>query len=87
MIQEQIKNFTKKFLAETENKKIHLISHFDTDGITSAAILSKTLERLNKQFSVKIIKQLNEKEICSFPEDRIIVLLDLGSNHLLVRLV
>ena len=39
------------------NKKIHLISHYDTDGISSAAILSKTLRRLQKQFSLKIIKQ------------------------------
>ncbi len=82
MIEKAIKDFTNKFLEKTQNKKIHVISHFDTDGITSATILSKTLKRLNKQFSIKILKQLNEKEIKSFPEDRIIVLLDLGSSNL-----
>lgn len=82
MILKEIENFTKKFLTETKNKKIHLISHFDTDGITSAAILSKTLERATKQFSVKIIKQLDEEEINSIPENKTIILLDLGSSSL-----
>lgn len=77
-----IENLSKLFLQKIKNKKIYLISHYDTDGITSAAIFSRTLSRLNNQFSVKIIKQINEKEISSFPEDTIIVLLDLGSNHL-----
>ena len=78
-----IENFTKEFLKKVKNKKIHLVSHFDTDGITSAAIMSKTLERLSIQFSVKIVKQLTMKEILEFPKDKIIVLLDLGSSHLL----
>jgi len=78
----KIKRFSEQFLEETEGKKIHVVSHFDTDGITSAAIISKTLERLNKQFSIKIIKQLDEREIYSFPKDKTILLLDLGSGSL-----
>jgi len=76
-----IKNFTNQFIKLTD-KKIQIISHFDTDGITSAAILTKTLERLGKQFSTKIIKSLSEKEINSFPKDRVIILLDLGSGSI-----
>jgi len=82
MALQETNNFTKKFLEEINKKNIHVVSHFDTDGITSAAILSKTLERLHKQFSIKIIKQLNEEEINALPKDRIIILLDLGSNSL-----
>lgn len=82
MIEKEIEGFVEKFLEKTKNRQIHVISHFDTDGISSAAIFSKTLERANKQFSIKIIKQLNEKEIDSFPQEKIIVLLDLGSNNL-----
>ncbi len=77
-----IDKFSKIFLKEIGNKRIHLVSHFDTDGISSAAIASKTFERLNHQFSVKILKQLSEKEIKKFPEDKIILLLDLGSGNL-----
>jgi len=82
MLSKEVEKFTKDFLEKIQDKRIHLVSHYDTDGITSAAILSKTLKRLNKQFSIKIIKQLNEDEIRFFPEDRIIILLDLGSNNL-----
>ncbi len=77
-----IKQFSDKFLKQTTNEKIQIISHFDTDGITSAAILTKTLERLNKHFSTKIIKSLNQEEIDQFPDDKIILILDLGSNSI-----
>jgi len=79
---EDIKNFKEQFLRLTKDKKIQIISHFDTDGITSAAIFTKTLERLGKQFSTKIIKNLTKEEIEFFVKDRIIVLLDLGSGSL-----
>ncbi|MBS3079695.1 DHH family phosphoesterase [Candidatus Pacearchaeota archaeon] len=81
MILESIENFAKLFLEEIKNP-IHIISHFDTDGITSAAILCKTLERLNKQFSIKIIKQLTQTEIDLFPKEKTIILLDLGSGSI-----
>lgn len=79
---DEIKDFTKNFLQETKDEKIYLVSHFDTDGITSAAIFIKTLKRLSKQFSVKILKSLTKEEIEKFPDDKTIVILDLGSNHL-----
>ena len=55
MLLKEIKKFVDNFIEEIRDKQIQIISHFDTDGITSAAIFSKTLERLNKQFSIKII--------------------------------
>ncbi len=82
MVINLIDNFSKEFLEKSKDKKIQLVSHFDTDGITSAAIFSKTLERLNIQFSVKILKALDKKEIGLFPKEKIILLLDLGSSYL-----
>jgi RecJ-like exonuclease len=82
MVVEQIKEFIKKFLEQTQGKTIHLVSHFDTDGITSATIFAKTLEKLNKRFSIKILKQLDTEDISEMPEDKILVLLDLGSGSL-----
>jgi RecJ-like exonuclease len=79
---EYIKEFSKELLQRIGEEKIHVVSHFDTDGITSAAIFSKTLERLGKQFSMKILKQLNEEEIKLFPKDKLIIILDLGSGSL-----
>ena len=81
-IEHYIEDFSNLLLEKIKNKKIHVISHFDTDGITSASIFSKTLERLHAQFSVKIIKQLDNEEIGKFPDDKLIILLDLGSGNL-----
>ncbi|MFA6022988.1 MAG: DHH family phosphoesterase [Candidatus Pacearchaeota archaeon] len=75
-----IKEVAKQFLAKTENKSIQVISHHDTDGITSASILTKALQRLGKEFSVRIVKQLEEKTIKELQQDRVIIFLDLASN-------
>lgn len=77
-----VKDFSQQLIQKIKDNKIHIVGHFDTDGITSTAILTKTFNRLKKQFSTKIIKQLNQEEINLFPRDRIIILLDLGSGSL-----
>ena len=79
---DSIKKFSQKFLKETENKSILIVSHHDTDGITSAAIFASCLKRLDKKFSIKIIKQLEEKIIQELPEDKLVVFLDLASSSL-----
>ncbi len=77
-----LKQFSDKFLEQTADKKIQIISHFDTDGITSASIITKTLERLEKHFSTKILKGLTQEEIDEFPDDKLIFILDLGSGSI-----
>ena len=67
-------------LAKT--KPIKVISHFDTDGITSAAITAKALQRWNKPFSLKIIKNLDPETIQALPEDHILLFTDLASGSL-----
>ncbi len=69
------------FLKKTKDKSIKVISHNDTDGITSAAILTKTLRKLDKKFSVKIVKNL-EKDYLKKLKNNIIIFLDLGSGLL-----
>ncbi len=79
---EKIKTAIEKisYLSEKEKKPIKVISHFDTDGITSAAIFSKTLQRWKKQFSLQIVKNLDEQFIKSLPENQIVIFLDLASG-------
>lgn len=84
-MQEHIKKLTEEFLTATENKPIRLISHHDTDGITSASILIKTFQRLEKQFSVRIVKGLDEeilKEELQRNEKEVIIFSDLASGSL-----
>ena len=47
---------------------VHIFTHIDTDGISSGAILGKTLYRENIPFQISILRQLEMEEI-----DRIVV--------------
>ncbi len=66
----------------SKQKPIKIISHFDTDGITSAAIFARAFQRWNKKFSLEIIKALDEEYIKNLPNNQILIFLDLASNSL-----
>jgi RecJ-like exonuclease len=80
MLSENIKKAIKKF--NSIEGKIKVFSHYDTDGITSAAIMCKTLQRQDKSFSIEIVKQANKKLINSLSETSadIIFFLDLSAD-------
>ncbi len=79
---EKIKEVSQKFLEKSKNKRILVISHFDTDGITSAAIAVRLLKKLDLEFEIKIIKTLTKELIENLPKNKIILFLDLASNSL-----
>ncbi len=60
---EAIKDIADQFLKQIEKRPVRIISHHDTDGITSATIIAKTLKRLDKKFSIKIVKNLEEETL------------------------
>lgn len=80
-----IDNLAKEFLEAAKNKPVRLISHHDTDGITSAAIMTKALKRLEKNFSIKIVKGLDknilEKEL-KRQDKEVLFFTDLASGSL-----
>jgi len=77
-----ISQTVEKFLKVTENKEILVISHFDSDGISSVAILTTALKRLDKRFSIKVIKSIEKEFIINLPKDKVILFLDLASGSL-----
>jgi len=79
---EKIKEFAKIFLEITTKKSTLIVSHFDTDGITSAAIFARTLKKLDRDFSFKIVKSLDVETIEGLPKSKVIVFLDLGSSNI-----
>mgnify|MGYP001566951727 CR=1 FL=1 len=81
-LESQIELVADKFAEAIVAKEIFVISHFDTDGITSATILIQTLKKLDKRFSVKIVKRLEEETIINLPKDKVIIFLDLASGSL-----
>jgi len=78
----KIQQTAKEFLSQIEGKKVQIISHYDTDGICSAAIMAKAMQGLDKNFSVKIIKQLEKETIDELPKNSILIFLDLASGSL-----
>lgn len=77
-----IKNIVNEFLEQSKGREIIVVSHFDTDGITSAAIMTQALTKIDRKFSVRIVKSLSEEFIHRLPKDKLILFLDLASGSL-----
>jgi RecJ-like exonuclease len=81
----EVDRLAKEFLEATKNKPIRIISHHDTDGITSGAILAKTFQRLDKKFTLRIVKGLDEEiieEELKRQPNEVIIFSDLASGSL-----
>ncbi len=78
----EIKRIVPLFLEKSKEKEVQIVSHFDTDGITSAAIMVQVLKNLDIKFSLKIVKSLDEKFIEELPKEKILLFLDLASGSL-----
>lgn len=63
---------------------IRVISHYDADGVSSAAIMSAALFRNDKEFHLTLVKQLDEDIIKNLSKkpNKMIIFLDLGSGML-----
>ena len=81
-LKESIKNAVAKFLETTKEKVVLIVSHFDTDGISSAAIMIRALKRMDRKFSVKILKRLEQNFIYQLEKDEPVIFLDLASGML-----
>ena len=81
-MQNKIKQLIERIKGYSGKKPIKIISHFDTDGITSAAIFSRALQRANIKFSLQITKSLDEEFIKNLPESYLFIFLDLASSSL-----
>src|SRR3989338_1372128 len=79
---EKIKAAIERIDKLSEKKSLGVVSHFDTDGITSAAIFSRTLTRWGKKFSLEVVKGLEENFIKNLPDDEVLIFLDLASGSL-----
>lgn len=77
-----IQHVTERLEALSTTKPLKIISHYDTDGITAAAIVARALQRLNKSFSLEIVKNLDEQCIAVLPDTHVLVFLDLASASL-----
>ncbi len=78
---EKIKNTAASFLKQIENSGVQIVSHFDTDGITSASIITKALKKKDVRFNLRILKQLEKSSLLELKKMPTLFL-DLGSGSL-----
>ncbi len=81
-MQDKIKEVVSNFISLTKNKPLYVISHYDTDGITSAAIISRALQRFGIPYTLEIVKSLDENYIQNLPDSAVLLFLDLASGSL-----
>jgi len=80
-VEEKAKELAQKIRSYDE---IQIISHIDADGITSASIAYRALERAGKKVNVRFVKQLDESEIerLNSNDNGLVWFTDLGSGQL-----
>ena len=64
------------------SEEVHVVTHIDADGISAGAIASQTLKRLDKQYSIEFVKQLDNLVLESLVNKNyeIVWFTDLGSS-------
>jgi len=83
LFEERIREAAISFLKLSEEKVIRIYSQYDADGISSAAIFSKFLIRLGRNFELRFFKQLNSKVLNNIDtNNKFLVFLDMGSGQL-----
>jgi len=83
-----IERIINEFRELSKQKTVRIISHYDTDGITAAAIIIRALQREDRLFSVKIVRQLEATLISEIRAEaeakrELLLFLDLGSSNLI----
>ena len=81
-LKDRINSLAQKFLENTKDKDIQVVSHFDTDGISSAALAILALRKKDKRFSLEIVKSLTEEFINKLDKEKPVLFLDLASGSL-----
>ena len=63
---------------------IQVYSHYDADGVSSAAIIAKTLLRLGKEFRVTLFTTLNDRgvDIIRGCKAECVIITDLGASYI-----
>jgi single-stranded-DNA-specific exonuclease len=80
----EIKKQSDAFFSKVKDDSIKVISHLDADGLSAAAVLTDVLARQKKRFTVSIVPSIEQDSLDKyiFPNDKHIILTDLGSGQL-----
>ena len=81
---DEVERIAKIFKGVIKEKRVRVFSHFDCDGISSAAIMARALIRENANFSITFFDQLKKENIekINLGKDEVLLFLDFGSGQL-----
>ena len=81
---EEVNRIAKIIKPLIKEKNVKILSHFDADGIASAAIIAKLIIRLDGNFQLRVYKQLTEDVISELEggSKDLLILCDFGSGQL-----
>jgi single-stranded-DNA-specific exonuclease len=71
-----------QLIRDHRNDSIQIISHMDADGVCAAAIISKSLDRLNAKHHVKFVHMLYRDVVQRLEPVDLTIFTDLGSSQL-----
>ncbi|HID25805.1 MAG TPA: DHH family phosphoesterase [Thermoplasmata archaeon] len=79
-----LKKGVETLLSLPKDVTIRVLSHYDTDGVTAAAIVCETLYRRGYNFHVTLLKHPFEEELTKMREEgnEFVILLDMGSGQI-----
>jgi len=83
-IEDFLSRSVEKLRSYPKSTRIRIISHYDTDGICSAAILVKSIEREGFDFHVSLLNHPFAEELKKLKEEDndLIIFSDLGSGQI-----
>lgn len=78
-----LKSAANAFAVVARNEVIRVVSHLDADGLSSAAVLIKTLDRDNRRYALSTVHQLDEAIVrqLSVEPYNVVFFSDLGSGQ------
>lgn len=78
------REIAEEFRQINKQENIRVISHLDADGISSAALIAKALNRENRPYSITILQQIKAEDVKRFSaeDEKNFVFTDLGSNQI-----
>jgi len=85
MIPDELVKDAQRMLDIVEDQNfIRVLGHYDADGVSSAAVVSLALQRLNISFQTRILPSLSQKGVETHVKgaDSCVILTDLGSSLL-----
>jgi single-stranded-DNA-specific exonuclease len=71
-----------ELIKKHRHRSIEIVSHMDADGVCSAAVISKALDRLDIKHNVKFVRMLYREVVDELDPADLTIFTDLGSSQL-----